>query len=140
MKKKVLLILPTMVAVVSFVRFGNDAKTSNLMTRNIEALTDGETTDTNTELRRQKCFEKDGVWGYHTMYQGVKEVEAGGTGGFKVIWNGKEYSVSYSTKKDKTYKFPLTEYKCEPDAPDTSDQNKNCCTKQGLFYGTEQVG
>ena len=140
MKKKYFFILPVVAVIISFVRFANTTEKSDLIAQNVEALTQSESDISDVQKRRQECFNKGGIWGYHSTYLGTKDVDVTGAGGFEVIWKDKKYSVSFTTKKGRIYHLPFTEYKCEADPQGTKDENMNCCTKQGLYYGEEKVG
>ena len=122
---------------------GNESEL-DLLTQNIEALAsgdDGHSGDSqNIPTNYQECLSKGGVWGYSSVYQGTKDMQVEGTGGLKVIWNGNEYSCSFSTKKGHKYKIPATEYKCVEDQHNTDPSNKNCCIKQGLYYMGQKLG
>ena len=142
--------------IAAFQSYGSYGTQDNsLLMQNVEALAqgpdggDGDASgDSNgagfgqgsTPTTYEECLQKGGVWGYSSVYHGTKNLQVEGAGGFKIIWDGKEYGVSFSTKKGKRYELPATEYKCIEDSHNSSSDKKNCCVYQGLYYCGVRIG
>jgi len=103
---------------------------SDILSENIEALSDESEPGADEKALEQKCRNEGGDWNMYSSCEasGFEEVKCEKS--FELELFGLKLSGSY--EKNKSYTIPWARYNCK-------DSKENCCTKKGLFTGEEKL-
>lgn len=132
--KKQIIVLSCVAAVAIATFVGKKAyepslnESSNLLKQNVEALTQGNEEPYPEE--RKACIEKGGNWNMASVCVASGFESSNCTVAGEITIFGVTVKGSY--EKGKMYSLPWARYECK-------DSKGNCCTKQGLYSGSQKL-
>jgi len=135
-RKKFLVSGSLMLALVAFAgsyhtyNSSSAVEESDLLMANVEALAGNGEISPEEKKRMEECYAKEGNWDMASTCKasGFEDIECSVSGEVSIF--GVTLKGSYT--KGKSYTIAWARYEC-------IESKGNCCTKQGLFSGDEQL-